>query len=122
MQTIRTESRSEKATSAPIDMLQAYIGTALDVIGRAGFNYNFNSHSSTSNPLADAFNHMVNANLESKTIAMIQQVFPGALNWVSCQRVRRALTWKPTKSRAAVVESRKILDNIGKVCSCNELL
>jgi len=84
MQTIQTEGGSEKATTARIDMLQAYIGTALDVIGRAGFNYYFNSHKTQENPLAKAFNHMINANLENKMVAMIQQVFPGAFNWVGC--------------------------------------
>lgn len=84
-QTINETSHSEKAASARVDMLQAYIGTALDVIGRCGFGYDFKSHDKGGavNPLAGALNRMVNVSIENKTTALIQAVFPAALNFVS---------------------------------------
>jgi hypothetical protein len=88
---ITAETKSEKATTAPVDMLQAYIGAALDVIGRAGFNYHFKSHAAgVVNPLAGALNNMVNVALENKTMALIQAVFPKALDWASCRYPNRS--------------------------------
>jgi cytochrome P450 len=91
-----------------VDMLQSYIGTALDVIGRAGFNYRFDSHT-TRNPLGGAFNRMINASLENKMVSMVQQVFPAALNW-------------PTSNKATVDESRRVADDIGRVSEDRTLL
>jgi hypothetical protein len=74
-------------------MLQEYIGTALDVIGRAGFNYRFNSHDGRVNPLAKAFNDMINTMLENRTVALINSVMPAAMDFVSA-RVPYGAVWQ----------------------------
>lgn len=67
---------------AEIDMLNAYTCTAMDLIGRAGFNYHFKSHVDHSNPLSTALTTMVNGFLENKLAALVQGVFPAALSLV----------------------------------------
>lgn len=98
---LKNHVEKQVAKSSQVDMLQAYIGTALDVIGRAGFNYRFDSHQENyQNPLAAAFNNMINTGLENKLVAFTSQVFPAALDW-------------PTKNKRAQLASRKIVDKIG---------
>lgn len=84
----------------PLDVLQNYTGIALSIIGRAGFNYDFQSHERDTNPLAVAFNNMINASLENKMAALLQNVFALPFN-VS-----------PT-SHFAVKKSRSVVDRIG---------
>lgn len=88
------------AGAKPLDVLQHYTGIALNIIGRAGFNYDFESHERDTNPLAVAFNNMINKSLENKTAALLQNMFALPFN-VS-----------PT-SHLAVRASRAVVDRIG---------
>lgn len=76
---------TKEAGGTNIDMLQVYIRTAMDIIGRAGFNYYFEKHQDDEghNPLSRAFNAMINGMLENKTLALIQSVLPQVLDLVS---------------------------------------
>lgn len=57
-----------------IDMLQVYIRTAIDIIGRAGFNYYFEKNKDVDgeNPLLRAFNDMINGMIENRKLVMVQ--------------------------------------------------
>lgn len=76
-------------------MLQIYIRTAMDIIGRAGFNYYFEKHlgENGENLLSSTFNAMINGMLENKKLVLIQSIFPRALDLVSGLRRRRWEMW-----------------------------
>lgn len=66
-------------------MLQMYIRTAMDIIGRAGFNYYFEQHKDADgqNPLSRALNQMINGMMENRLMSIIQMVTPRVLDLVS---------------------------------------
>ncbi|BEJ09053.1 hypothetical protein CcaverHIS641_0511470 [Cutaneotrichosporon cavernicola] len=86
-----------------IDMLQVYIRTAMDIIGRAGFNYYFEKHKGKDgeNPLSKAFNDMINGMFENKRLVIVQSIFPQALDM-------------PTANAKRVAKSRAVLDGIAR--------
>jgi cytochrome P450 len=75
--------------STEIDMLQVYIRTAMDIIGRAGFNYYFEKHKGPDgeNPLSKSFNDMINGMFENKKLVLAQSIFPQFLDLVSLHGV-----------------------------------
>ncbi|GMK59767.1 hypothetical protein CspeluHIS016_0803730 [Cutaneotrichosporon spelunceum] len=93
--------KADNGDGTKIDMLQIYIRTAMDIIGRAGFNYYFEKHKDTEgeNPLSKAFNAMINGMLENRALVVIQSIFPQALDM-------------PTANARRVAKSRAVLDSI----------
>ncbi|CAK9785135.1 cytochrome P450 [Cutaneotrichosporon oleaginosum] len=90
----------EKGTQ--VDMLQVYVRTAMDIIGRAGFNYYFEQHKvNGENPLSKAFNDMINGMLENRKLVLVQNIFPQALDL-------------PTANHRRVAKSRAVLDGIAR--------
>lgn len=68
----------------PLDMLQQYTRAALNIIGRAGFNYDFerNRDKDGNNPLSSALNSLFNILVESKVLALTMQMLPVVLDLV----------------------------------------
>lgn len=85
-----------------LDMLKSYTGIALNIIGRAGFHYDFESlKENNNNPLAMAFNRMINANLENPFASLVASVVP--------------LPFNPSiKGQATQLKSRATVDRIGR--------
>ncbi|BEI86734.1 hypothetical protein CcaverHIS002_0700800 [Cutaneotrichosporon cavernicola] len=84
-----------------IDVMR-YLGAAtLDVIGLAGFDYDFNALHDNKNELAEAFRTMFSAGMGVSAMNVLQNFIP-------------ALQLIPTKSREATRRSRAITVRIGK--------
>ncbi|WVQ81330.1 hypothetical protein IAT38_003453 [Cryptococcus sp. DSM 104549] len=83
-----------------IDVLK-YLGkTTLDVIGIAGFNYDFKSLSTEQNELSDAYSKMFTVGTDVGILAIAQQLIP-------------ILKFIPTKRRRVVAESQGITRKVG---------
>lgn len=59
-----------------VDMLKYIAMTALDIIGSAGFGYEFNSIGQGHNPLATAFSRMFSLGQQIKPLRVLQIMFP----------------------------------------------
>ncbi|WVQ81299.1 hypothetical protein IAT38_003422 [Cryptococcus sp. DSM 104549] len=59
-----------------IDVMRFLGKTTLDVIGLAGFDYDFKALSSSGNELADAYRRMVNVRTDPSPAALLQAFFP----------------------------------------------
>lgn len=74
-----------------IDVMR-YLGqTTLDVIGVAGFNYDFKTLSERRNPLAEAFNAMFQSGTRITALGILQNFFPILDFIVSLQRLLDSL-------------------------------
>ena len=67
-----------------IDIMKFLGQATLDVIGVAGFNYDFKALSEPKNELAEAYREMLTAGQGITAIAIIQALVPGARFLVSC--------------------------------------
>lgn len=85
-----------------IDVMK-YLGQCtIDVIGIAGFNYDFKALSQPTNELADAFSKMFAAGQSFSGMAIIQTFVPGA------SRI-------PTKRTTTMKASQEVTQRIGRV-------
>lgn len=83
-----------------VDIMKFLGQATLDVIGVAGFNYDFKALSEPKNELAEAYREMMTAGQGITPMAIIQALVPGARLLVSdqtrCAQARRAQTCQPS--------------------------
>ncbi|ODO08024.1 hypothetical protein I350_03607 [Cryptococcus amylolentus CBS 6273] len=95
-----TKAADEVEGGKQIDVMRYLAKTTLDVIGLAGFSYDFNSLSESRNELADAFGSMFAAGAEIGFVGFLQIVFP-------------VLKWIPTARSKAIARAKEVTQRIG---------
>ncbi|WVQ72763.1 hypothetical protein IAR50_002323 [Cryptococcus sp. DSM 104548] len=95
-----TKPGDEVEGGKKIDVMRYLAKTTLDVIGLAGFSYDFNSLSESKNELADAFGSMFAAGAEIGFVGFLQVVFP-------------VLKWIPTARSKAIAKAKEVTQRIG---------
>ncbi|TXT04309.1 hypothetical protein VHUM_04196 [Vanrija humicola] len=84
---IEDEAAADADGARKIDIMR-YLGqTTLDVIGVAGFNYDFKTLSERRNPLAEAFNEMFQSGTRITALGILQNFFP-ILDFIKTKQTR----------------------------------
>ncbi|KAG9003792.1 hypothetical protein FRB93_010808 [Tulasnella sp. JGI-2019a] len=93
---------SEHSGAAEIDALQGLSRTTLDIIGLAGFNYDFNAIAEgETNELARAFNDALAPTASTQVFSILQNQFP-------------ILKLIPTERARVEKSSREVMDRVGR--------
>jgi hypothetical protein len=106
------------AGSRKIDVMRYLAQATLDVIGLAGFNYDFRSMSLTEGPneLAEAYRSMFQATQSIDSFAIAQAFIKPLRYLVSLISVQGDIADKqPSKRTRKILESRTVTEKIGRV-------
>ncbi|WWC72890.1 uncharacterized protein I206_106854 [Kwoniella pini CBS 10737] len=94
--------------SKKIDIMSWLGKTTLDIIGLAGFSYNFNAIQDPNNELAEAYRKMFSAGMEVTVGAILQAIFP-IFQLIPTERMRtvRASTKKTQEIGQKLIDEKK---------------